>query len=97
MRRHLDQLRIRYPSELDQLKDQSVDDSWLPLPGHSDNDIAPAGSSELAAPAYPPSHSSSPSPPPVSAPSSPSATDVPARRSTRVRKPVQRYSPSVQT
>ena len=91
MRRHVDQLRTCYPAP-SSAKDNNSDDSCLPFHRVTDN-VIPAGSSAPATLFVDPH---SPAGPPSPAPSS-SASATPPRRSTRVRKPVQRFSCSVQT
>ena len=88
IRRHVDQLRVRYSSEPDQpfSGDQSGDDSWYPLRSRVyDNATADE--------AVPLSVSGDVSQPSTSTPVSAATT----RRSTRAKRPVQRFDPSVHT
>ena len=88
IRRHVDQLRVRYSLEPDQpfSGDQSGDDSWYPLRSRVyDNATADE--------AVPLSVSGDVPQPSTSTPVSAATT----RRSTRAKRPVQRFDPSVHT
>ena len=86
LRRHVDQLRIRHPPDNPISATESVDDCWL-LPRVESNDSNPSSSPSVPSEVVQPSSVT------------PAATSDPApvRRSVRDRRPVQRYSPSLQT
>ena len=87
LRRHVDQLRIRYPCDQPTpVSEEVVDDYWLPLRSNLTVDNTPSPATASPVVTFQPPATQTPAVDPVS-----------LCRSLRDRRPVQRYTPSLQT